>query len=146
MSLFFQVLILLHSSEKKAYLGFIPHEQVQFVDRIRKVIQQQKVEQQQQQQQNQGRQQQQQQQQMNPQMQQQQMGGPQQGQFGGQQQQQQPGMMMGVTPNAPASSGLVTMGGGTMTMTTAPGKITILMSNNFPIKYLFLLFQKANSR
>jgi hypothetical protein len=37
------VLILLYSNEKKAYLGFIPNDQVSFVDRIRTVIQQQKT-------------------------------------------------------------------------------------------------------
>jgi mediator of RNA polymerase II transcription subunit 25 len=36
-------LILLYSNEKKAYLGFIPNDQVSFVDRIRTVIQQQKT-------------------------------------------------------------------------------------------------------
>jgi len=38
-----KVLILLYSSEKKAYLGFIPNDQASFVDRIRTVIQQQKA-------------------------------------------------------------------------------------------------------
>jgi mediator of RNA polymerase II transcription subunit 25 len=38
-----KVLILLYSNEKKAYLGFIPNDQVSFVDRIRTVIQQQKT-------------------------------------------------------------------------------------------------------
>jgi len=47
-----KVLILLYSNDKKAYLGFIPNDQVSFVDRIRTVIQQQKMGQQQQQQQN----------------------------------------------------------------------------------------------
>ena len=37
-----KVLILLYSNDKKAYLGFIPNDQAQFVDRIRMVIQQQK--------------------------------------------------------------------------------------------------------
>ena len=37
------MLILLYSNEKKAYLGFIPNDQVSFVDRIRTVIQQQKT-------------------------------------------------------------------------------------------------------
>ena len=37
-----KVLILLYSNEKKAYLGFIPNDQVSFVERIRTVIQQQK--------------------------------------------------------------------------------------------------------
>ena len=36
------MLILLYSNDKKAYLGFIPNDQAQFVDRIRMVIQQQK--------------------------------------------------------------------------------------------------------
>merc|ERR550519_1717587 len=57
-----KVLILLYSSEKKAYLGFIPNDQTSFVDRIRTVIQEQKAgqmrqgmqQQQQQQQQQQG--------------------------------------------------------------------------------------------
>jgi len=44
-----KVLILLYSNDKKAYLGFIPNDQVSFVDRIRTVIQQQKMGQQQQQ-------------------------------------------------------------------------------------------------
>jgi len=48
-----KVLILLYSNDKKAYLGFIPNDQVSFVDRIRTVIQQQKMGQQQQQQQQQ---------------------------------------------------------------------------------------------
>lgn len=37
-----KVLILLYTAEKRAYLGFIPNDQVAFVDRLRKVIQQQK--------------------------------------------------------------------------------------------------------
>ncbi|KAI4462701.1 mediator of rna polymerase ii transcription subunit 25 [Holotrichia oblita] len=37
-----KVLILLYTTEKRAYLGFIPNDQVAFVDRLRKVIQQQK--------------------------------------------------------------------------------------------------------
>ncbi|KAK6625888.1 hypothetical protein RUM43_006187 [Polyplax serrata] len=37
-----KVLILLYTVEKRAYLGFIPNDQVAFVDRLRKVIQQQK--------------------------------------------------------------------------------------------------------
>lgn len=37
-----KVLILLYTSEKRAYLGFIPNDQTAFVDRLRKVIQQQK--------------------------------------------------------------------------------------------------------
>ncbi|XP_056630408.1 mediator of RNA polymerase II transcription subunit 25-like isoform X1 [Diorhabda sublineata] len=37
-----KVLILLYTADKKAYLGFIPNDQVAFVDRLRKVIQQQK--------------------------------------------------------------------------------------------------------
>jgi len=37
-----KVLILLYSNDKKAYLGFIPNDQAQFVERIRMVIQQQK--------------------------------------------------------------------------------------------------------
>lgn len=37
-----KVLILLYTSEKRAYLGFIPNDQVAFVDRLRKVIQHQK--------------------------------------------------------------------------------------------------------
>ena len=37
-----KVLILIYSSHKDAYLGFIPNEQNSFVDRIRKVVQQQK--------------------------------------------------------------------------------------------------------
>ena len=37
-----KVLILLYSNDKKAYLGFIPNDQVSFVERIRTVIQQQK--------------------------------------------------------------------------------------------------------
>merc|ERR1712142_844560 len=44
-----KVLILLYSNDKKAYLGFLPNDQVSFVDRIRTVIQQQKMGQQQQQ-------------------------------------------------------------------------------------------------
>jgi len=48
-----KVLILLYSNDKKAYLGFIPNDQISFVDRIRTVIQQQKLGQQQQQQQQQ---------------------------------------------------------------------------------------------
>lgn len=36
------MLILLYTTEKRAYLGFIPNDQVAFVDRLRKVIQQQK--------------------------------------------------------------------------------------------------------
>merc|ERR1719209_1331449 len=48
-----KVLILLYSNDKKAYLGFIPNDQISFVDRIRTVIQQQKMGQQQQQQQQQ---------------------------------------------------------------------------------------------
>ena len=38
-----KVLILLYSNDKKAYLGFIPNDQVSFVERIRTVIQQQKL-------------------------------------------------------------------------------------------------------
>ena len=38
-----KVLILLYSNDKKAYLGFIPNDQVSFVERIRTVIQQQKM-------------------------------------------------------------------------------------------------------
>ena len=88
-----KVLILLYSNDKKAYLGFIPNDQVQFVDRIRKIIQQQKVEQQQQ---TQNRVQ---MQQMQP------------GQSGMQQQQQMPNQMqqMGM------------MGGGSMTMANQGG-------------------------
>lgn len=41
-----KVLILLYTSEKRAYLGFIPNDQAAFVDRLRKVIQQQKSNQQ----------------------------------------------------------------------------------------------------
>ncbi|XP_019877940.1 mediator of RNA polymerase II transcription subunit 25 isoform X2 [Aethina tumida] len=37
-----KVLILLYTSDKRAYLGFIPNDQAAFVDRLRKVIQQQK--------------------------------------------------------------------------------------------------------
>ncbi|XP_060532010.1 mediator of RNA polymerase II transcription subunit 25 isoform X2 [Cylas formicarius] len=37
-----KVLILLYTQDKRAYLGFIPNDQVAFVDRLRKVIQQQK--------------------------------------------------------------------------------------------------------
>ena len=37
-----KVLILLYSNDKKAYLGFIPNDQISFVERIRTVIQQQK--------------------------------------------------------------------------------------------------------
>lgn len=37
-----KVLILLYTVEKRAYLGFIPNDQVAFVDRLRKVIQHQK--------------------------------------------------------------------------------------------------------
>ncbi len=37
-----KVLILLYSNDKKAYLGFIPNDQVSFVERIRTVIQEQK--------------------------------------------------------------------------------------------------------
>lgn len=36
-------MILLYTAERKAYLGFIPNDQVAFVDRLRKVIQQQKI-------------------------------------------------------------------------------------------------------
>ena len=42
-----KVLILLYSNDKKAYLGFIPNDQVSFVDRIRTVIRQQNMGQQQ---------------------------------------------------------------------------------------------------
>lgn len=35
-----KVLILLYTAEKKAFLGFVPNNQVGFVDRLRKVIQQ----------------------------------------------------------------------------------------------------------
>lgn len=35
-----KVLILLYTPEKKAFLGFVPNNQVGFVDRLRKVIQQ----------------------------------------------------------------------------------------------------------
>jgi hypothetical protein len=38
-----KVLILLYTSEKRAYLGFIPNDQAAFVDRLRKVIQHQKT-------------------------------------------------------------------------------------------------------
>ncbi|KAI4492167.1 hypothetical protein M0802_009973 [Mischocyttarus mexicanus] len=38
-----KVLILLYTSEKRTYLGFIPNDQSAFVDRLRKVIQQQKT-------------------------------------------------------------------------------------------------------
>ncbi|XP_061380464.1 mediator of RNA polymerase II transcription subunit 25-like isoform X1 [Danaus plexippus] len=38
-----KVLILLYTSDKKAFLGFIPNNQATFVDRLRKVIQQQKM-------------------------------------------------------------------------------------------------------
>ena len=41
-----KVLILFYAQEKKSYLGFIPTDQAQFVERIRQVIQQQKSEQQ----------------------------------------------------------------------------------------------------
>ncbi|XP_040577143.1 mediator of RNA polymerase II transcription subunit 25 isoform X2 [Lepeophtheirus salmonis] len=41
-----KVLILLYSSEKGAYLGFIPNEQYRFVERVRKIIQQERTEQQ----------------------------------------------------------------------------------------------------
>jgi len=83
-----KVLILLYSSEKKAYLGFIPNDQASFVDRIRTVIQQQKAGQM-----RQGMQQQQQQgqQMMNPQ--QQQGGMAMQSNIINQQSQQQGGMM-----------------------------------------------------
>lgn len=37
-----KVLILLYTAERRAYLGLIPNDQVAFVDRLRKVIQQQK--------------------------------------------------------------------------------------------------------
>ena len=40
------MLILFYAQEKKSYLGFIPTDQAQFVERIRQVIQQQKSEQQ----------------------------------------------------------------------------------------------------
>ncbi len=36
-------LILLYTPEKKVYLGFIPHDQVGFVERLRKVIQARKI-------------------------------------------------------------------------------------------------------
>lgn len=36
------MIILLYTSEKKGYLGFIPTDQVGFVEKLRKVIQQQK--------------------------------------------------------------------------------------------------------
>ena len=72
-----KVMILLYNQEKNTYLGFIPNDQLQFVDCIRKVIQQQKeqqraatgnmMQQQQQQQQQQQLQQQQQGNMMNPQ-------------------------------------------------------------------------------
>ncbi|KAG5897917.1 hypothetical protein JTB14_014033 [Gonioctena quinquepunctata] len=42
-----KVLILLYTPDKRAYLGFIPNDQLAFVDRLRKVIQQQKSNQQQ---------------------------------------------------------------------------------------------------
>lgn len=38
-----RVLILFYSVEKKAYLGFIPNNQVAFVDQLRKVISQKQV-------------------------------------------------------------------------------------------------------
>ncbi|XP_011632716.1 mediator of RNA polymerase II transcription subunit 25-like isoform X2 [Pogonomyrmex barbatus] len=38
-----KVLILLYTTDKKTYLGFIPNDQTAFVDRLRKVIQQQKT-------------------------------------------------------------------------------------------------------
>lgn len=38
-----KVLILLYTAEKRAYLGFIPNDQVAFVERLRKVIQHQKA-------------------------------------------------------------------------------------------------------
>lgn len=41
-----KVLMLLYTPDKKAYLGFIPNNQVAFVDRLRSVIQQQKITQQ----------------------------------------------------------------------------------------------------
>jgi len=44
-----KVLILIYSNDKKAYFGYIPNDQVSFVDRIRTVIMQQKMGQQQQQ-------------------------------------------------------------------------------------------------
>lgn len=37
-----KVLILLYTTDKRAYLGFIPNDQTAFVDRLRKVIQHQK--------------------------------------------------------------------------------------------------------
>ena len=40
-----KVMILLYNQEKNTYLGFIPNDQLQFVDCIRKVIQQQKEQQ-----------------------------------------------------------------------------------------------------
>ncbi|KAL1116185.1 hypothetical protein AAG570_005680 [Ranatra chinensis] len=38
-----KILILLYTSEKRTYLGFIPNDQGAFVDRLRKIIQQQKT-------------------------------------------------------------------------------------------------------
>ena len=46
-----KVMILLYNSDKQTYLGFIPNEQNNFVNDIRKVIQQQKEHQQKSQQQ-----------------------------------------------------------------------------------------------
>lgn len=95
-----KVLILLYSNEKKTYLGFIPNDQTQFVERIRKVIQQQKMEQAQ-----------------NQQSRQMQLQQQQQGMMG--QQQQQPQMMMGGGMSNPTSSTLANMGGGTITMASS---------------------------
>ena len=39
-----KVLILLYSRDKRAYLGFIPHDQLGFVDRIRAVLRREKFE------------------------------------------------------------------------------------------------------
>ena len=94
-----KVMILLYNQEKNTYLGFIPNDQLQFVDCIRKVIQQQK-EQQRAATGNMMQQQQQQQQQ--------------------QQLQQQQGNMMNPQGQMPNQMG---MQGGTMTMTQNGKKI-----------------------
>ena len=39
-----KVLILLYSSDRRAYLGFIPHEQAAFIERIRTVLRREKYE------------------------------------------------------------------------------------------------------
>jgi len=116
-----RVLILLYGSEKKSYLGFIPHDQASFVERIMTVIQQQKAGHM-----RQGQNMQQQQQMMQQQQQQQQQGGmmPMQNTIIQQQgimnqgvmsnQQQQP-----IMSTAAAGGGMMTSVGNTSSMMTA---------------------------